>query len=323
MGEVVLAVDVGATNLRIAIFNNKGELLRKITVKTPTRGDELSVVNEIIKHAEKLISKVGSSKLLGIGVGTIGPIDIRRGDVVNTPNNPLRNFRLRDPLIKYFNVRTYVVNDCVAAVWGEYNAGIGRGYSNVVYITFSTGIGGGAIVNGNLLLGKDGNAHEIGHIVLDLSDEIKCGCGGLGHWEGIASGSGIPRYAKIRASSWRGAKTKAYELALKGLLRPQDLFKLWRLGDSFANSLVNELAKVNGAGIASVINVYDPEVVSIGGSIALNNKDFIELVLRYVDRYLTNRKPKISLTPLGDDVVLVGAAYLILNTPKELLMFQS
>ena len=299
-----------------------GNILYKEVVRTPTIGDDYTVAKEIYRIGSKLVSEVGKVKLVSIGIGTIGPLDIRKGEVVNTPNNPLRRFKLKEPLTKMFNVSTYVVNDCVATVWGEYLVGVGRGYSNVVYITLSTGIGAGVIVNDHLLLGKDGNAHEVGHIVIDFKCKIRCGCGGLGHWESIASGSAIPRYALLKARRWKGRDTIAYEKALAGLLRPEDLFSLWRAGDVFARSIVKDLIKVNAAGMASVINVYDPEVVSVGGSIALKNPDFVKLIFRVVKRYVTNRMPKLTLTPLGDDAVLIGAAYIAMRPPKELLKLQ-
>jgi len=320
--EAVLAVDVGATNLRVALFDLGGNVLYKEVMRTPTTGDDYTIAKEIYRIGSKLLNKVGKARLISVGIGTIGPLDIRKGEVINAPNNPLRRFKLKEPLTSMFNVNTYVVNDCVAAVWGEYLVGIGRGHSNIVYITLSTGIGAGVIVNNNLLLGKDGNAHEVGHIVIDFRRRIRCGCGGLGHWEGIASGSAIPRYALLKAKKWKGEDTAALRKALTGLLRPEDLFSFWRGGDTFAHNIVKDLIKVNAAGIASVINVYDPEVVSIGGSIALKNPDFMRLIFKNVKRYVTNRMPKLALTPLGDDAVLIGAAYIAMKPPKELLELQ-
>jgi len=320
--ETVLAVDVGATNLRVALFDLGGNILHKEVVRTPTAGDDYTIAREIYRIGNKLLGRISKARLMSIGVGTIGPLDIRKGEVINAPNNPLRRFKLKEPLTRMFNVSTYVVNDCVAAVWGEYLVGIGRGYSNIVYITLSTGIGAGVIVDNHLLLGKNGNAHEVGHIVIDFKRRIRCGCGGLGHWESIASGSAIPRYALLRARKWRGENTDAFKKALAGLLRPEDLFSFWRNGDTFARSIVRDLIEVNAAGIASVINVYDPEVVSVGGSIALKNPDFMKLIFKNVRRYVTNRMPKLTLTPLGDDAVLIGAAYIAMRPPKELLKLQ-
>jgi len=314
----VVGVDVGATYTRVGLFSPEGRLVEKVRFETPKTGGELAIASAIASAIEGLLSRWGGS-LKSIGVGTIGPLDITSGDVVGAPNAPIGRFKIREPLESLFGVDVYVVNDCVAAAWAEYLVGAGRGFRNVVYITISTGIGGGAVVDGHLLLGKDGNAHEVGHIVLDLSGRFRCGCGGLGHWEAIASGANIPRTLEVLAREWRGAATEAYRRALGGSLGSEELFRLWRAGDGFAEFAVEFLAEVNAAGIASVVNVYDPEVLTVGGSIALRNPDFVEISIARVSRYVVNRRPSITLTPLGEDAALVGAALISIKPPGELL----
>ncbi|MCS7100030.1 MAG: ROK family protein, partial [Sulfolobales archaeon] len=194
--KYVVGVDVGATKIRVGLFTLSGELLRATTTSTPQEGSDTVVAGLIVSKIFELTPDPRRD-VVAVGVGTVGPIDIRRGDVVGAPNVKLRNFKLKAPIEEALRVRTYVVNDCVAAAWGEYTVGAGRGLSNVVYVTLSTGIGCGAVIEDHLLLGKDGNAHEVGHIVLDYSGRFTCGCGGLGHWEGIASGANIPKTAAV------------------------------------------------------------------------------------------------------------------------------
>ncbi len=315
-----LGVDVGATNLRVGIFSESGEMIDSLITATPTSGGPDAVANKIVALGEELLRKHGLvNQLKGIGVGTIGPLNLRRGEVVGTPNNPLRRFRLREPLESHFGVVTYVVNDCVAAVWGEYLVGAGSGRRNVVYVTISSGVGGGAVVNGNLLLGKDGNAHEVGHIVVDVAGR-RCGCGGVGHWEAYASGSTIPGFLREEAEVWEG-ESYLKERALEGGVSPEELFKYWREGDPFAEHVVSKLVRIHAAGIGSVINVYDPEVLTVGGSVALKNRDFMELVFKHVKEYVINRLPEMMLTPLGDRAVLIGAALVAIKPPKSLLEY--
>jgi glucokinase len=314
----VAGVDIGATYTRVGLFTTDGMLMERVRFETPRAGGELAVASAVARAIEELLSRWGGS-LISIGVGTVGPLDIASGDVTGAPNLPIGRFKVREPLERLFGVDVYVVNDCVAAAWAEYLVGTGRGFRNVVYVTLSTGIGGGAVVDGHLLLGKDGNAHEVGHIVLDLSGKFRCGCGGLGHWEAIASGANIPRTLEVLAREWVGEATEVYRKALDGGLSPEELFRLWRGGDRFAEFAVDFLAEVNAAGIASVVNVYDPEVLTLGGSIALRNPDFIKLSLARIGRYIVNRRPTILLTPLGDDVVLLGAAFIAIKPPRELL----
>ncbi len=323
MGGYVLAVDVGATNLRVGLASTDGKLIDVLRTPTPKGGNANAVALKVINLGRELMKRNNVARVDAIGVGSIGPLNIREGIVIGTPNNPLRNFKLKEPLSRAFNAPAYVVNDCVAAVWGEYWAGAGKDTENVVYVTISSGIGAGAVVDGHLLLGKDGNAHEVGHIVLDLRSDVRCGCGARGHWEGLASGNNIPRFASILTPRWRGPESEAYMLAMQGRLSAATLFELWRKGDVFAAAVIKELEVINAAGIASVINVYDPEVVSVGGSVALRNPDFMNLVFDRVKEFLINREPELTLTPLGDNAVLIGAAWIAIKPPEHLLRIQS
>lgn len=314
----VLAVDVGATRTRVALFDVIGmKLLRKEVIRTPHEGGEDVVAEIIIEVAERLITSLGLGGVVAVGIGTIGPLDVRHGYVVNPPNIPLKGFSLREPLMKRFNVPVYVVNDCVAAVYAEYMDGAGLGRDNVVYITISSGIGAGVIVDGHLLLGKDGNAHEVGHLVLSYDSSIRCGCGGVGHWEALASGNNLWKLVKLLKTRWRG-DSEFYRFSSEEM-SAETVFRYWRENDSFANYVVNELARLNAAGVASVINAYDPEIISFGGSVILNNPEFLTLILNHVSTYVTNRMPETTITRFGDDVVLYGAAWVAYKPPKELL----
>ena len=316
-----LGVDVGATNLRVGLVSNEGFVLKFVKDRTPNKGGREAVAEEIIK----LVNKLGKDlyrRVEGIGVGTIGPLNISVGEVVNTPNNPLRSFTLLEPLRRRLKLPIYVVNDCVAAVWGEYLWGAGKGKENVVYLTLSSGIGAGAVVDGHLLMGKEGNAHEVGHIVVDYSSNIRCGCGGLGHWEALASGKNLVNLVNELLHKFiKDSESEVRELVSK-YSNPEKLFALWREGDRYSSLIVEELKKINAAGIASIINVYDPEVLTVGGSIAINNEDFMKEVFEEVKYYVTNSLPKLAITPFKDLAVVVGAAAIIYNPPKTLFKKQ-
>ncbi len=306
----VLAADIGGTYLRVALFSDE-KIVKKVKVRTPRSGGKLRIAEEVYKLAMDLGGEMDIDRA---GIAVAGLIDVRRGDVIKMPNNPIGSFPLRKPLEERLSAPVLVLNDCVAAAWGEH---ISRDVDNLVYLTLSTGIGAGAVVNGNLLLGKDGNAHEVGHITLDYRGR-RCGCGGRGHWEALASGSAIPSFSGELASGWEGERTEAWKTALKGELDPPTLFSLWRNGDVFAEEIVSELVKINAAGISSVVNVYDPEVLVLGGSIVLNNRDFVELILQEMKEYITNRMPLVDYTGSGEDAVLKGIALSVLRRPRTL-----
>lgn len=321
--KIVVAADVGATKTRVALFNSNGmELVSKSVLNTPQEGEGSVVAEAIIDVFNKLVRGLRKWEVTAVGVGTIGPLDIREGRVINSPNIKLRSFELRRPLREYFRVPTYVVNDCVAAVYAEFMSGAGLGKKNVVYVTLSSGIGAGAVVDGHLLLGKDGNAHEVGHIVVSYDSDVKCGCGGVGHWEALASGNNLWKLVKKLRSRWRGF-SEFYEISEVEAVSAVSLFEYWKRGDEFASYVVNELAKINAAGVASIISVYDPEVISFGGSVILNNPELLEMIHNFVKDYAINRMPEFTITRFGDDVVVYGAAYIASKPPKELVDIQS
>ncbi len=321
MKKLYIAVDIGATYTRIALGNREGILDKKV-IRTPSTGESIVVAKRIY---EEIMSSYREyiDRIEAVGIGTIGPIDIRRGVVVNTPNLPIRTFPLREPLMNWLGKPVYVMNDAVTAVYGEKMYGLGKNYHNILYVTMSTGIGGGVIVDDHLLIGKMGNAHEIGHIVVDYEGRVPCGCGGRGHWEAYAGGANIPVMARILASEKPVIESEAYRLAVRGELDPPTLFKLYRSGDLFAKKIVSKIIEASIAGLATAINLYDPEIVTIGGSVFLNNKDILLEPLRNgVKKHLVTEPPRIEATPLGGDIVLYGALALAINPPEELLKIQ-
>lgn len=323
----IVGVDVGATNTRVALANLSGEILDKIKIKTPRKGDRLTIASLIYNIIKERYSNY-LDKIVGVGIGTIGPIDLKKGMVVNAPNSPIKTFELREPLLEWLGKPVYVANDCVVAVWGEYLFGAGKGRKNIVYITLSTGIGGGVIVNGVLLLGKQGNAHEIGHITIDYDSKLRCGCGGYGHWEAYAGGSNIPRYAKYIVETQELpvelTRSPLYNMLMSEQpVTTEKIFEYAKQGDKLALYIVEKVSRANIAGVASTINTYDPEVVTIGGSIALYNKELVvKPIVENVSRSIVTPLPEILVTPLGEDVVIKGAIALITRTPDTLKEFQ-
>jgi glucokinase len=219
-----------------------------------------------------------------------------------------------------------MANDCVTAVWGEKVFGLGKGYENVVYITISTGIGGGMIVNNLLLLGKMGNAHEIGHIVVDVSGKMRCGCGGYGHWEAYASGANIPKFASLLLREWslsdEEKESRIYKAYKESLLSSELIYSAAKEGDRLALRIIDEVNKYNLAGFENIVNLYDPEVITVGGSVALKNKELvIDRIREGLKRSLgvVTPLPKIEPTAFEDDIVLIGAIALAVHPPQNLV----
>ena len=300
-----IAVDIGATNIRVASGNKDG-LRHKLSELTDTGNGPEGVSMQIIRMVEEL----KAVDIQGIGIGSIGPISLSTGEITNTPNYPFNDIPVVKPLTEHFGVKTTIVNDCAAAVMGEQTFGAGVGFENIVYVTLSTGLGGGAIVDNHLLMGKDGNAVEVGHITVDANSRTKCGCGSYGHWEAFCGGKNMPNFARtiIHRESWNRSLIADMTGGDLSRLTSKTVFDAAKQGDEVAKKVVYEVGKINAVGFANIVNAYDPELITIGGSIALNNPELVlEPMLQHIDRYLLNRRPEIIITPLGGDIVLMGA----------------
>jgi len=297
---MILGIDVGATWTRVVLSKESGEFVQR--EKFRTTADPVSSALQVAKNWD----------FDAVGVGSIGPLDLKAGKVVGSANAPASVFSLVDPLEK-LGKPYYVANDGVAAAWGEY---VYRWNSvkNLVYITFSTGIGAGAIVNGQLLLGKDGNAHEIGYLVVDLSSGFQC-CGGIGYWEGLASGGHMVDAFNYMTAKW-GLSPK------KKPVQAADVFSMAEAGDEAAIRFLNYWLDVNAAGITDVCVAYDPEVIVIGGSVALNHWQFLyDGILRRLTGHLRVREPRIEKASFGDDEVSMGAIAIVYKPPETLKDF--
>ena len=307
--KFALAIDLGATKIQSALISEKGKIVEKIKEETKKEGGDGKVITEqIISQAKKLLKK---ERVLGIGIGSIGPIDYKRGEIKNTANLPFKKIPLFYPLKKAFGLSVFLINDCNAAVLGEKYFGAGKKIENLVYVTISSGIGGGAIVNGKLLLGKGGNAAEIGHMIVETKYNLPCSCKkGRGHWEAYCSGNNLPKFFKFWLKE-RKIKIDRYPKKAK------EIFEMAKKGNKIAKDfLLKEVGKINAKGISNLIVAYDPELITLGGAVILNNPEFIlPPIQKYIDHFLPYL-PKIKITPLKEDIVLFGAAAFVFLKKK-------
>jgi glucokinase len=304
-----IAVDIGATKVRVAVCNKKS-IIKRIVETTDQQNGPMGISNQI----SRMINHV-SDNPKAIGIGSIGPIDLKKGMILSPPNYPFNQIPIVEPLREKFGVQTMMGNDCTVAVQGERLFGAGKGLDNLFYVTFSTGLGGGAIVDGHVLSGKDGNAVEIGHIIIDANSELVCGCGGKGHWEAYSGGKNIPKFAQLLLNKIDWKRSLLYNRS-KGKLTNINIkmiFSCAKNGDHICLEIIEEIGKVNTIGFANIVNIFDPELITIGGAVALNNPFFIlDPILEGIDQHIINRKPEIMITPLGEDAVLLGALAMIL-----------
>jgi len=309
-----IGVDLGGTWIRVVLSDEKGRFVDRIAEKVD-KSSAVAISEQIARIARILCNRNGFhiKTLGGVGIAAAGPLIQDEGILIKPTNIPFDLVPLTEPVTKELGIPACLINDCAGAALGESQFGAAKGLENFVFITIGTGIGCGAIVNGTVLLGKDGNGHEVGHFVIDSAGKLICGCGKPGHWEGYCSGRNIPNYVRMRIKEMPEEAVKESSLLKRvggdlSKLVAADLFASANEDDSISIRLVNELGVLNAMGFANVISAYDPSLITVGGTVTLNNKRMILSPIRkYVGDYSINRLPKIAITPLGNDVGLYGA----------------
>ncbi|MEF8847251.1 MAG: ROK family protein [Candidatus Paceibacterota bacterium] len=296
----VIAIDLGATHLRVAVINKEGEILTKKKERTK-KGDSGEIVTEQIK---KQISPLIDYEPKAITIGSIGPFE--QGGIVNPSNLDFNEVPLKQPIEEEFDLPVKLFNDCQAAVWGEKVYGAGKNYNNLVYITISTGIGGGVIVGNHLLKGANNNAAEVGHQIIEEKYNFECNCGNFGHWEGIASGDKIPRFFR----TWLKEQNKEVKF------QPKDTETiLSHKNNNTVEGFLKQLGKINARAVSNLIVAYNPALITFGGAVLLNHPNVIlEPIKNNIDHFL--KEPEMKVTPLGGDIILMGAAASYFNPPK-------
>ncbi|MCL5430180.1 MAG: ROK family protein [Candidatus Marsarchaeota archaeon] len=296
MEKKIAAIEIGATTLKIAATDLEG---RNVNLLYKERSDAEHLVQQITKVLDKF------GDIFGIGVCAPGPIDVNSGMIFTPANLKIKDLNIVDLLEHRYDAPTFLYNDAVAGVLGEKNFGAGKKAENLVYVSISTGLGCGVIANGRVLSGKMGNAHEVGHCVIDANSTVKCGCGGLGHWEAFCSGNGIPNFAKfLLETKYKGRNTRLRNIKK---LSAKDVFDMAKKDDEIAKEIIEEVGRLNAIGIGNIINVYEPELITLGGSVAVFNIDAVlNPIKRLVKEYAFNPVPEIMITPLRSTATLLG-----------------
>jgi glucokinase len=313
-GEYWIGIDLGGTWVRVVLSDEKGSFVSK-TSEEVDKSSARAISDQMVRLTRFLCNKqdLNTKSLRGVGIVATGPLVQEEGALIHPTAIKFDYVPLTKPVSEELGISSCLINDAAGAALGEKMFGAAKGLENYAYITISTGIGCGAIVNGTLLLGKDGNAHEVGHLVIDYEGRLTCGCGKRGHWEAYCSGSNIPNFIRMRL---KDAPKKAVKESLLfkriggdlSKLTASDLFAAAKKADSISVKLVEEIGVLNAIGFANVVNAYDPSLITVGGTVTLKNKNMIlSPIKKHVKDYVINRIPKIMVTPLGDDVGLYGA----------------
>ena len=312
-GLPVLAVDIGGTKIIAAIISNSGRILAEDRCLTLAGDGVSAVIERIFTAIDRLLSQniTEISQLDCIGIAVAGAIDSNRGLVTVSPNLPgWLDVPLRYIVQDRYQVDAFLVNDASAAALGEHRFGVGRGVSNLILLTLGTGIGGGIVINGEMYCGACGSAGEIGHMVIDVNGP-ECACGNRGCLEALASGTAVARDAIRRIG--QGEKSSLVEMA-KGEIESitaETVGTAARNGDSLALDVLSRAANYLGVGMVNLVNIFNPEMIVLGGGMAKLGSLFIDPAKRVVAERafpISAQAVRIVTAQLGNEAGVYGAA---------------
>lgn len=309
MKKYVIGVDLGGTKISTAISTIEGNILANVVLPTKAEEGETAVLGRIVQSIDEVI--VGSSTSIdeveAIGIGSPGPLDAKKGIIITTPNLPFKDYNLVQPLKEKYNIPVYLDNDANAAAIGEYMFGAGKGKESIVYFTVSTGVGGGAVLDGKVYRGHTSNALEIGHTTVDPNGP-RCNCGNLGCLEAMSSGTAIAKKGKEAVSTNVETSLKKYDTVTS-----YEVFKEAEAGDEVAKDIIDNALTYLGIGVANAIATFDPEMIIIGGGVSKAGDIVFDTVKKVVNkRCFKSMAESCEIVPagLGSDAGVVGAVAL-------------
>lgn len=311
--KYVVGVDLGGTKIYTALVDLEGNIINEVSVKTEAHKGEESVLDKILKTIDTVLEGIDINEVKSIGIGSPGPLDVEKGLIVYTPNLPFKNFNLVKPIKDKYNIDTYLDNDANAATLGEFMFGAGKNTKNMVYMTVSTGIGGGAILNGDLFRGSTSNALEIGHITV-MNGGPRCGCGNTGCAEALASGTAIMKRAREAVESKAETTLRDYEE-----VTAKEVFQEAEKGDKVSKDILNNALSYLGITVANVANTFDPDMIIIGGGVGGAGRIVFDKINEEMDRRALRtiyNNCKIEKAMLGGKAGVLGAAALAILEGK-------
>jgi glucokinase len=310
-------VDLGGTKIQTVVIDGRGKVLGQSRVPTPSDGEAKDVVTTIAQAVGAAADEanLATDSLVGVGVGAPGGIDPSKGILINPPNLPGFNgeFPLGAELEQQLGTRVWLGNDVSVATEAEFRLGAGKPYSSILGVFWGTGVGGGIILDGKQWVGR-GSAGEIGHVVV-VKDGDKCGCGRRGCMEAYAGRGQMEAKARHRVK--KGEKTKLFEIMEKRG-RERLTSGIWARalahGDKMAIELIDAAIEALGVGVASCVNVLDPEAVIIGGGLGTRlGEPYAKRIAKAMQPHLfvDDHPPDIKVATLGDLGGATGAALLV------------
>lgn len=316
-GAYVVGVDLGGTRLRAALADLQGNVIRHRAVPTHAVEGREAVIARIADEIRNVAAPEGLSTIRAVALAVPSPVNPNTGMVFNPPNlHGWGEVPLQEILESQLGRPVCLGNDANLAAMAEHAFGSGKGASHLVYLTVSTGIGGGVVEDNRLVLGATGGAAEIGHMTIDR-DGPRCACGNTGCLEAMASGTAIAREAVRRVSA--GASSSLAANPGREKIIAESVFQAAEAGDDLAGQVVDWAAYNLGVGLTNVMQLFDPEIIVIGGGVS-NAWDLLQkgMTRAIEERAMAayRRRVKIARAILGDSVGLLGAVALAIQKSR-------
>lgn len=305
-----IGIDLGGTNIAVGLVSDNGNIIKKAQVPTLLPRDYREIVKDMAELTNRLLKEEGLNidDVDGIGIGCPGTIDSKKCEVAYANNLKMHHTPVAEELKKYFDVPISMLNDADAAAYGEYVIN-GEGVDSFVFITLGTGVGGGIVINGKVYRGFNGAGGELGHITL-VHNGLECNCGNIGCWEAYASVTALIKQTTQAISDNPDSLMK--KLAEKeGKVSGRTAFDAAKAGDEAAKQVVEQYIEYVASGLVSIINVFQPQKLVIGGGISKEGEYLLNPIKEYCIAHEYNKyldRVDISIATLFNDAGIIGAA---------------
>lgn len=305
-----IGIDLGGTNIAVGLVDEAGHIIKKDSTPTLAEREYPEIVKDMISLSEKIVADAGfsMSDIKGFGIGSPGSIDYKHGKVAYANNLKFTDVPVAEEIKKYYDIPVVLENDANAAAFGEYIAN-GEDADIFVAITLGTGVGGGVIIGNKIYRGSNGAGAELGHFTL-VHGGLPCTCGKNGCWETYASVTALISQTKVAMSKHPESlmNTIAKE---RGEINGRTAFDAAKEGDATALQVVKKYTEYVADGIVSIINIFQPKKLVIGGGISREGDYLVNPIVEYVKKYDYNKyfeKTEITTATLFNDAGIIGAA---------------
>ncbi len=310
-----IGVDLGGTGIKVGIVDENGIIVKKDSVPTGAHRPADEIIKDMAELCKKLVSEenLTLADIKYVGIASPGSVDADNGVLVYANNLPFENYPIAAKFSEFSGIeKVYIENDANAAAKGEAEMGAAKGCANSVMITLGTGVGGGIIIDKKVYSGFNYAGAELGHTVIEV-DGVQCTCGRRGCWEAYSSATGLINMTRAKMSECKDSKM--WEIAeTLDKVNGKTAFDAMRMDDAAGKEVVDKYIKYLACGLINMINIFQPEVIVIGGGVCKEGENLTRPLQEYIDRedYARDneRRTTVKIAALGNDAGIIGAAML-------------